>query len=256
MKKKQLLCFMIDNKFHHKFVNFEEENIFEISREQIKKLINDLTNINKQVQLLVYINQELDDSIYYINFNNKPIGPYTSSINSNDALVKYPTFADKVLHYLKDDNTSGGFVIDTIDKVISKCGQIIDDSNIYNNLEDEDEQETFISETISNTLSDFGLGDNEDHYDNVFNVISQIYLTAYMDEDEDEDVYMEAANNMDKFMPDETELMEEFYQITDNDTMQEFLETYCDEESLIRYLPEGTSEGFAEYLANINVENL
>jgi len=69
---------------------------------------------------------------------------------------------------------------------------------------------------------------------------------------EREEGLMEARWKMDKFMPDSAELQDEFHELVENrdtDSMEEFLQTWADEETLFRYLPKGaTLREFAEFL--------
>jgi len=65
--------------------------------------------------------------------------------------------------------------------------------------------------------------------------------------------YSEAQWKMDKFMPeDDPDLQDEYYEILDSgnvDALEEFLNTYADEEILYRYMPKGGSiRGFAQYI--------
>lgn len=72
--------------------------------------------------------------------------------------------------------------------------------------------------------------------------------------------YTEAVWKMDKFMPDDFELQAEYYEILDDETMDEeekvqklieFFDSYADEDIMDRYFPEGgTIEGFARYIVD------
>lgn len=67
-----------------------------------------------------------------------------------------------------------------------------------------------------------------------------------------EEQLREAQWKMDKYMPEEAELQDEFHELVENkdtDSMEEFLQTWADEETLFRYLPKGaTLREFAEFL--------
>ena len=63
-----------------------------------------------------------------------------------------------------------------------------------------------------------------------------------------------ADGKLDKFLPDNSEIQDEFYETKETIEMQVFLNDYCtDEERMESYFPEGgTTYGFAQYLANQN----
>jgi len=61
--------------------------------------------------------------------------------------------------------------------------------------------------------------------------------------------YSEASNKIDKFLPDnDQDAFEEFYDANTPKEMEDFLDTYADD-NIFRYLPKkGTIKGFAEYI--------
>lgn len=73
--------------------------------------------------------------------------------------------------------------------------------------------------------------------------------------------YSETSWKMDKFMPDESEIQDEYYEILGQQggdkeaQLEDFFETNADEDSLNNYLPEdGTLRGFCEYLVKENAK--
>lgn len=65
--------------------------------------------------------------------------------------------------------------------------------------------------------------------------------------------YSEASFKLDKFLPEDQEIQEEYYEIKETNDMKEFLETHAEEDRMYSYFPEGgTIYGFSQYLANQN----
>ena len=64
--------------------------------------------------------------------------------------------------------------------------------------------------------------------------------------------YSEAWHKFDKFMPEDPEIQDEYYEILeekDVDAMEEFLNTHAVEDIMEGYFPKGgTVRGFAEYI--------
>lgn len=72
---------------------------------------------------------------------------------------------------------------------------------------------------------------------------------------EDKLDYSETSWKMDKFMPEESEIQNEYYEILEQQggdkqsQLEDFFETHADEDRLKNYLPkDGTIAGFCEYL--------
>lgn len=68
------------------------------------------------------------------------------------------------------------------------------------------------------------------------------------------DEYVELSGKMDKFMPDDEGLMDEYYELLnagDENGLIEFFENNADEEKMMRYMPDGGGlNGFVKYLIN------
>lgn len=71
--------------------------------------------------------------------------------------------------------------------------------------------------------------------------------------------YSEAIWKMDKFLPEDNDIQEEFNDILSSDNEKEkveqltnFFENYMDEEAFKNYVPKGTIKGFAKYFIDVN----
>jgi len=89
------------------------------------------------------------------------------------------------------------------------------------------------------------------------------YITEALSVNEAKNIdYLELSFKMDKFMPEDSELMTEYWEILDNNKMKDkekfeeikdFLINYSDEESMMKYMPKGgTLDGFVKYLIENN----
>jgi hypothetical protein len=72
--------------------------------------------------------------------------------------------------------------------------------------------------------------------------------------------YSEASWKLDKFMPDDSEVQDEYYRFLDDndvDGLAEFIEMHCEEERMYNYFPKGgTVLEFAEYLIKENKRSI
>ena len=144
---------------------------------------------------------------------------------------------------------------------------------VKNNLLDREEE---IEEPVDNELpdsrakfmkEDFSNYENEDYEgdekmsdeDINNNNIDDEVEDDYENEEEGFDGYEEAAYKFDKFMPDDPEIQDEYYEILDSEDLEDeekieelaaFIEDNCeDEERMYSYFPkDGTIEEFAAYL--------
>ena len=138
---------------------------------------------------------------------------------------------------------------------------------IKQNLSDDQISEIYTS-LIDEGFINGGDFDDEDEPNDKFDLDQDIY-DRNPDYDVDESVneassiegdYAEAVWKMDKFMPDDFELQEQYYEILDDESkdeeqkiqeLTEFFEEFAEEEIMHRYFPKnGTIRGFAKYIVD------